>query len=110
MRKVFSKVFMVHIIKELNKNQIFLVRVVNKWNRMIYALNLPYKIQYNFTRYVYNNLLSIFNKIYSSKGGFTEKDPLEFTFILYKFIFEDLKLIEVIKFPALALVIKIRRK
>lgn len=44
-------------------------------------------------------ILSIFNKIYSSKGGFTEKDPLEFTFILYKFIFEDLKLIEVIKFP-----------
>lgn len=48
-------------------------------------------------------ILSIFNKIYYSKGGFSfffnEKDPLEFTFILYKFIFEDLKLIEVIKFP-----------
>jgi len=51
--KFLSKVLMVHIIKELIKNKIFLVRVVNKWNLIISPINPQYKSEYNFTLYVY---------------------------------------------------------
>lgn len=94
----FTKARMILVTKVLIANQSFLKKFVSNWTLPFPGeIGTVHKNRDKFIFYIYSNLMKIFTSIINNFD--TTISPHKFCSILYSFIFEDLKEIEVMKFP-----------
>lgn len=94
----FTKARMILVTKVLIANKSFLEKFVsNSTLPFPGEIGTVHKSRDKYIFYIYRNLMEIFTSIITNFD--TTISPHEFVSILYSFLFEDLKEIEVIQFP-----------